>query len=60
MACADHRGVYRLSDCGKHFWMHDLEPDVEQLLAGRLKAFFFAELIGGGLVLGEEAPWQTW
>ena len=33
---------------------------VEEMMKGRLKAFFYSEIKFGQIVFGEEAPWQGW
>jgi hypothetical protein len=33
---------------------------VAERMQGRVKAFFFAEVVGDEVALGEEAPWQDW
>jgi hypothetical protein len=34
--------------------------DVKAVMAGRVKAYFFAKVVGDQIALGEEAPWQDW
>lgn len=35
-------------------------PELNTLMGGEPKKFFYAEVAGDDLTLGREAPWQDW
>jgi hypothetical protein len=57
---ADHRQVLVYDKSRKHQYQMVATPEILELMNGRLKAFFTAEMIGSRIAIGEEVEPQDW
>lgn len=44
----------------RRWWEGKMDPQVEEWMAGKQKAFAYAHIEGTQIVIDSEAPWQDW